>query len=374
MAAAVCELREQGNAAFRSGDYLRAAAAYTKAIKAEPDSAVLYSNRSLALMKLNKLTKALADAERATQLDPSCVKGWYRQAQILETQGHLEQAVSVLKEGSEAAGVAAAAGGADQELARSIRDLTRKLKGRCGGGGGGGGAAAKGVAENGGKTPASAAEAEALAFAEAWIQYAQEQLQEHGTDFAPTVHILPGGAPNAPDAPHPEASVQGKGAFADPAALADFVNFVRTKGEALGARAVVSVVPKSQVAFPQMWQHGLWPYAKEQDGVFVQLQAADPPAPAPDPATPRGAGKAAKPSAKATAGAAAGAAAARKQKDAAKAGADQGGAAAGGAAGGGGVRKLWFLRLGGAAEGGGFRARAPHELPHDLALLPTLLR
>jgi len=41
------------------------------------------------------------------------------------------------------------------------------------------------------QTPASAAEAEALSFADAWIQYAQDQLQEHGTDFAPTVHFLP---------------------------------------------------------------------------------------------------------------------------------------------------------------------------------------
>lgn len=42
------------------------------------------------------------------------------------------------------------------------------------------------------QAPASPAEAEALAFADAWITYATEQLQEHGTDFVPTVHFLPG--------------------------------------------------------------------------------------------------------------------------------------------------------------------------------------
>jgi hypothetical protein len=36
------ELREQGNSAFRSGDYLQAAAAYTRALRVTPSSAVLY--------------------------------------------------------------------------------------------------------------------------------------------------------------------------------------------------------------------------------------------------------------------------------------------------------------------------------------------
>jgi hypothetical protein len=37
------------------------------------------SNRALALLKLNKFAKALTDAEQCTRLDPSNVKGWYRQ-------------------------------------------------------------------------------------------------------------------------------------------------------------------------------------------------------------------------------------------------------------------------------------------------------
>jgi tetratricopeptide (TPR) repeat protein len=49
------------------------------------------SNRALALLKLNKLGKALADAQQCTRLDPSNAKGWFRQAQVLEEQGHIEQ-------------------------------------------------------------------------------------------------------------------------------------------------------------------------------------------------------------------------------------------------------------------------------------------
>ena len=57
---------------------------------------------------------------------------------------------------------------------------------------------------------------------------------------------------NTPAQPHEAASVTGANAFADPATLSDFVNFCRHKGEELGARAVISIVPKAQVAFPQV--------------------------------------------------------------------------------------------------------------------------
>jgi hypothetical protein len=42
MAGATDGLREQGNAEFRNGDFLKAAATYTRAIKTNPGSAVLY--------------------------------------------------------------------------------------------------------------------------------------------------------------------------------------------------------------------------------------------------------------------------------------------------------------------------------------------
>ena len=35
-------LKEQGNAEFKSGAYLKSAASYTKAIKADPENAVLF--------------------------------------------------------------------------------------------------------------------------------------------------------------------------------------------------------------------------------------------------------------------------------------------------------------------------------------------
>jgi len=38
-------LKDQGNAQFKSGNYLKAAALYTQAIKLDPDNATLYSER-----------------------------------------------------------------------------------------------------------------------------------------------------------------------------------------------------------------------------------------------------------------------------------------------------------------------------------------
>jgi hypothetical protein len=73
--------------------------------------------------------------------------------------------------------------------------------------------------------------------------------------WAPT-HGLAGKGANTPESQHAEANVQGKAAFSDPAALADFVNFLRHTAGELRARAVVSIIPKSKVAFPQVGAPG----------------------------------------------------------------------------------------------------------------------
>jgi hypothetical protein len=87
----------------------------------------------------------------------------------------------------------------------------------------------------------------------------------------PPQRVPAGDGDNTPEQPHPTASIQGAKAFTDPAMLAEFVNFVRQKGEELKASAVISVVPKSKVAFPQVCRvqgtnHGrLWLRASMQN-------------------------------------------------------------------------------------------------------------
>lgn len=75
--------KNAGNAHFKAGDYLKAAASYTKAIKLEPTNHVFYSNRAQAFLKLNKVSRALEDADKCIELEPLFVKGYHRRALAL---------------------------------------------------------------------------------------------------------------------------------------------------------------------------------------------------------------------------------------------------------------------------------------------------
>jgi tetratricopeptide (TPR) repeat protein len=66
-------------------------ALYTKAIKLDPTNAVLLSNRSAALLKLKKVTKALEDAEECIRISPDWEKGYFRKAAVLEEMENFEQ-------------------------------------------------------------------------------------------------------------------------------------------------------------------------------------------------------------------------------------------------------------------------------------------
>ena len=94
------EAKEQGNTHFKAKEYLKAAASYTKAIKAEPENHVFFSNRSQAFLKLSKVTKALEDADKCIALAPTFVKGYHRKASALHALGEAartEEAVVVLQ-------------------------------------------------------------------------------------------------------------------------------------------------------------------------------------------------------------------------------------------------------------------------------------
>ncbi len=75
-------LKEEANAEFKKENYLSAAALFTKAIRLDPGNHLLYSNRSAALLKLQKVHKALEDAEACVKLKPDFVKGYCRMAAV----------------------------------------------------------------------------------------------------------------------------------------------------------------------------------------------------------------------------------------------------------------------------------------------------
>lgn len=90
-------LKEEGNAAFKSGSFEAACEKYTQAIEIDPLNvalnASLYCNRAAALTKLSKLDEAVADCDKAIELDETYKKAFMRRGQLLQMLEKHEQAV-----------------------------------------------------------------------------------------------------------------------------------------------------------------------------------------------------------------------------------------------------------------------------------------
>ncbi|KAI9575022.1 chaperone [Boletus coccyginus] len=94
--------REEGNAAFKGGDFAGAVKLYTESIKRDPSDARGYNNRAAAYMKLMAFTEALNDANGAIRVDPSFVKAHVRKASILHLMRDYSKALEALQVASSA--------------------------------------------------------------------------------------------------------------------------------------------------------------------------------------------------------------------------------------------------------------------------------
>ncbi|KAG1780400.1 chaperone [Suillus placidus] len=92
--------REEGNAAFKSGDFAKAVKLYEESIKRDPSDAKGYNNRAAAYMKLMALAEALKDADKAIEVDPTFVKAYIRKATILQTMREYSKALEALQAAS----------------------------------------------------------------------------------------------------------------------------------------------------------------------------------------------------------------------------------------------------------------------------------
>jgi len=72
--------KRQANEEFKKHNYMEAIFLYTQAIELNPTNAIYYSNRSICRTKVENFGLALTDAEKAIELDPEYVKGYYRKA------------------------------------------------------------------------------------------------------------------------------------------------------------------------------------------------------------------------------------------------------------------------------------------------------
>ena len=114
-AAAADEVKARGTAAFREGDYKKAAALYYEASRTAPECHTHFSNLALALLKLGQPQHAVTAAQRCTELAPTFAKGHYRLGQALNARGDTAAACAAFR-----AGLAHAAGAEMAEMRREL--------------------------------------------------------------------------------------------------------------------------------------------------------------------------------------------------------------------------------------------------------------
>ncbi|XP_058834454.1 uncharacterized protein LOC131691809 [Topomyia yanbarensis] len=87
------ELKEEGNKCVKAANFTEAILHYTHAIKLNPNDPILFSNRSLAFLKMQQYYYANEDADKAIALNPTWAKGYYRKAEVYIAVGQYETAL-----------------------------------------------------------------------------------------------------------------------------------------------------------------------------------------------------------------------------------------------------------------------------------------
>ncbi|GAA6030672.1 hypothetical protein JCM8097_006265 [Rhodosporidiobolus ruineniae] len=121
--------REEGNAAFKAGDFATAVSHYTESIKRNPSDARGYTNRAQAYTKLMALPEALKDAETAIEVDPSFVKGYIRKSTVLSAMKEHDKAYAAIEEAAEKDENSAHTKEISQQFARVAQSLSETRAG-----------------------------------------------------------------------------------------------------------------------------------------------------------------------------------------------------------------------------------------------------
>eukprot|EP00961_Rhodomonas_salina_P159130 2142772-Rhodomonas_salina.1 len=106
-------LKENGNESLKKGDLGEAALLYSRALNLLSDlidsgkrltcpdiesasklRAILFSNRSLAYLKLKRLAASISDASKACVVKPDYAKGHYRKAEALKSVNLDQEAIA----------------------------------------------------------------------------------------------------------------------------------------------------------------------------------------------------------------------------------------------------------------------------------------
>lgn len=89
--------KQKGNDALKENKVVEAVTIYSKALGIDPLNALtnakLYFNRSIAYLKLNKITEAIDDCSTAIKLDETYIKAYLRRAKLYMDSEQYEEAI-----------------------------------------------------------------------------------------------------------------------------------------------------------------------------------------------------------------------------------------------------------------------------------------
>lgn len=267
-------LKDKGNECFKEGNFLKAAALYTQAIKQDPNNSALYSNRAAAFLQLVKLNKALADAETTIQLSPEWEKGYFRKGCIFEGMERYDDALAAFQ-------TALQFNPKSAEVSRKIKRISQLVKDKK---------RAQEV-ENLRSNVNMAKHLDQLKIAmsekcgseEGWeeiFSFLVETMETavkswHETSkLDPRVYFLLDKEKTDTDKYAPAVNIDK--AFESPHTHSNCFSFLRQYAEDSFSRAACLVTPKSIISYPQVWKGQgprKWRHG-QQDGFFFQFETA----------------------------------------------------------------------------------------------------
>ncbi|XP_021828184.1 stress-induced-phosphoprotein 1 isoform X2 [Prunus avium] len=265
-------LKDKGNEHFKAGNYLKAAALYTQAIKQDPNNPTLYSNRAAAFLQLVKLSKALADAETTIKLNPQWEKGYFRKGCILEAMEQYDDALdafqTALQYNSQSTEVSRKIKRISQlardkkraqevEKMRSNVDMARQLD--------------KLKSEMSGKRGSEECWEDMFSFLVETMETAIKSWHETSKVEARVYFLLD---KEKTDTEKYAPAVNIDKAFESPHTHGSCFSFLRQYAEDSFSRAACLVTPKSIMSYPQVWKgqgSRKWKHG-QHDGFFVQFE------------------------------------------------------------------------------------------------------
>jgi len=93
------EEKEKGNDHFKAFRFPEAVAAYTEALRRNPNDHKLYSNRAACYMKLGAFMEAKSDADKCIAMDPKFPKGYTRKGAVQFFMKEYDKAIKTYEEG-----------------------------------------------------------------------------------------------------------------------------------------------------------------------------------------------------------------------------------------------------------------------------------